>query len=662
MTAINTSLNFTGLVSGLDTDSIITQLVRFNQRRIDTLRVRELEAELDLTLFTEIENRVRNLDTVNTQLAASVNSVFDAKTVTTSDDTIVTAAAGTGAVTSTQTFFVNSIARANQVASQGFASQNTTITQDAFDISAGGATATITIDATNNTLQGLAQAINAAGAGVRAAIIDDGSATDPFRLLLTSENTGTSSAITVTGNATGVNFDFANPVQAATNSQVQLGSGAGAIVVNNQTNIVQGLIPGVTLNLLSADATKEITLTIADDATGGRTAILDFVEDFNDLMQFIDEQSALDPVTDEFGPLNGNTSAISIQDSIRQTVLSISANLPSSINRLSVLGITVNSQGRLDVNTTTLDSILSGQSEDVTFSDLRRLFGFTGESTNAGVQFLLGSSDTREGTVQVDLTQAAERATITATNTLAANATIDATNNQLTITVDGQVSATITLTQGSFTRQQLADELETRINGDTTLGSRNVAVTLSSDQLVITSDVFGFASEVAIGTGTAVTALGFAGTESDRGQDVVGKFIVDGVTENAVGSGQVLVGDSGNTNTSGLRVLVTLGNAQINPGTVEAEITVARGVSSRLDLLLDQFLDPFTGRLNSINDAIEAEIDDAQEAIADETEALEERQAALLRQFAQLERIIGQTQSQSNLITAQLTPLLNRRR
>src|SRR5262249_27419340 len=101
---------------------------------------------------------------------------------------------------------VKSLARAEQIASQGFDSPGSSIPHDTYELKVGtGPTATIQIDGTNDTLQGLANAINGSGAGVTATIINDGSnsRTQPYHLLLTSNQLGVDNAITLTNNGAG---------------------------------------------------------------------------------------------------------------------------------------------------------------------------------------------------------------------------------------------------------------------------------------------------------------------------------------------------------------------------------------------------------------------------------------------------------------------------
>ena len=651
-----------GLATGLDTTAIIEGLLSIRQRQIDRLTANKDEVVAEQSAFKGIEARVVSLQTRVAALARIHDSVFDAKTVSSSDETILKAAASEDAVVGAYALRVSEIARAHSIAAQGFADTDGIITQGTLDLRVGnGAATTISIDGTNNTLQGLADAINNSDAAVSATIINDGSESTPFRLILTANETGVANTISITNNlaASGggaTKPDFTTTVQSATDASVTIGSGQGAISISSGSNQIEDVVPGVTLDLFSADPTKDITLNVASDTESAKTAITDFVDSFNELMKFVDEQVRFDPETEEAGPLLGNRSVTVIQDEIRSAVTDVVAGVHSDMNRLSALGISVNGSGRLSVDTSKLDAALAGNVDGTTLNDIHRLFALDGITDNGGVTFVLGSTRTKESAYQVDIRQAAERASIAATNELAASTVVDASNDTFTITVDGKLSETLTLTHGTYTRQQLADHLESVINSESSLAGRQVSVSLSNNRLVVTSDVFGSSSQVAIGTGNALAALGFDGTEQDTGQDVVGAYLVDGVEETATGTGRLLIGTAENENTADLQVRVTLTQSQVQSG-ADANLTVTRGIAARLDQILSSVLDPVTGRIKAINDSFDGEIESIEASIERQNEFFEAQQQSLVAQFVALESTISELQSTGNFLAAQLAAI-----
>ena len=763
-------ITFSGLSSGLNTDQIITDLVRFSQQRINTLRSKEAEATNRQDILMTLKSRLNSLQTQASSLARPQQSVFDRRAIASSNEALVTAAAGSAATPGVQSLRVLNLAQAHQIASQGFNDANSQVTSGTFQIQSGSSSATITIDSSNNTLTGLARAINSAAVGVSATVINDGSdsRTQPFRLLLTSNNTDTDNAISITnsldadgdgafrpnfdathigtavvatnysgtscitsnagaggysgvtnesftftmpnsgtvgtdnglqvaysntsGTKTGtltlsaadvgvaksvvdgvqVTFDagslvagekfsvdvFAPTIQDAANAQIQLGSGAGAITVQSAKNQVTNLIRGVTLNLQAADATKEVRLSITNDTDAAKQEILNYVKDYNDFISDLAKQTKYDSTTGISGPLAGNRSVTALRDQLQQTVLATSGNLSSSANRLTALGISLDDHGKLSVNESRLSDVLGGRVTGVSFSDVRKLFALRGESSSGGIEFVTGSSLTKDSVTpyQVDIQQAAEQASIAASNDLSNSIVLDSSNNQFAIRVDGTTSSTLTLTAGTYTPLSLSRELQDRINGAMSSTGQSVSVSLSGQKLVVTSERFGTASEATVVSGTALSALGFAGTETDHGQDVAGQFLVNGVAEDATGIGRILTGSTTNANTADLAVQVTLTSSQLQVGT-EATLAVTHGLASRLDNLLENILDPVSGRLQAISDRFRKSAEDARAATLQEGKGMDDRRAALVRQFANMEQTLGRLKSAGEFATNSLTSL-----
>ncbi len=758
-------INFNGLASGLNTDQLITDLVRFSQKRIDALKSRERVETSRQTALKGIETRVQTLQTQMAKLGRPQGSVFDRKTVSSSEAGLVAAAAGSTATAGTTSLRVLGLAQKHQIASQGFDDPTAEITQGTFEIQSGGKSATITIDSSNNTMRGLAQAIGNANIGITASVISDGSdaRTQPYRLLLSAKDSGSANAITITNNlaassggamkpnfgstqigtaiagsifqgtssltsnsgagaftgtsndtfnftvvaggtvgtdngiqvsysnqsgsltgtitvdqadvgvdksvASGVQVQFGAgtlvagdtfsvdgfvpTVQAATNAQVQLGTGSGAIVVQSASNVVNDLVPGVTLNLLSADPAKEIKITVADDIAAAKQDVTDFVADYNDFIDFIDKQTRFNAATGTAAILNGNRSVTELKTQIERSVLAVSGNLPSSINRIGAVGITSDGKGKLEINEAKLNDVLNGRVAGVGFPELKKLFALAGTSSSTGIQFATGTKLTKESgstPYQIDITQAAERATISATNTLSANTVIDGSNNSLVVRIDEATSSTITLASGTYSQVDLARQVESQINATMVLQGKQVSVSLSSQRLSLTSSRYGAKSEATVVSGSALASLGFDGTETDRGVDVAGSFLVNNVAEAATGSGQVLTGAVSNTNTSGLAAVVTLTQSQVQVG-VDATLSITRGMASRLDSILQDMLDPVSGNIQKIDDRFQASITDATQRTSKETLAMDEQRTALLRQFASLETTMSNLRAQGDLLT-----------
>ncbi len=654
-----------GLVSGIDTESIVEGLLEIQQLQVDRIEVKRAELLAEQATFSGLEASLVTLRSGISQLARIQNSPLNRNTVNVSDENALTASASSSAVPGVYRLTVDSVARAHQVASQGFTESDSEINTGSFELRVGnGELTTISVDASNNTLEGLAESINASGSGVNASVIRDSSGgATPYRLLLTSSETGIDNEITITNNLTTGGgsqpaFDFGNPVQAAADAQVTIGSGPGAITVESTTNRFDDLIGGVTIDLLNATDGSEVTVTVARDTESAVESVESFVNSFNAVLGYIGDRSQYNAESDDAGILLGNRSAINIQQQLQQAVVSVVPGVNSDLNRLSAIGITVTDTGTLQLSRARLQNVLNGDVDGAGPEDVKRLFALDATSDTAGINFVLGSSRTLpsgDTPYQVDITQAATRASLTGTTDLAASTVIDGTNRTIDLQLDG-ATATITLNEGTYTRQELANHVEDLINVSSDFSGRSISATLDGDQLKITSDSYGNSSSLLLSGGTALASLGFVSGAAEVGRDVAGTFIVDGVVESAVGSGQLLSGNSENANTADLQLRITLQESQVTAG-VEGELTVTQGLGATLDKILDGFLDPIDGRLQTIDDSFNQELESLQTSLDRQQAVFDRQQESLIKEFTALESALSQLQSTSSFVAQQLSTL-----
>ncbi len=655
------NVNIGGLVSGIDTDVIIEGLMKIQKDQLDLITLRKTDAENKKTAFKSMQTQLLTLRTTATSLSASVNNPFDARVVNVSNPDSLVATASSRANVGTYQIRVQSLATAHTVASQSVSNPDSALTEGTFSIRVGSQQqADIVVDSSNNTLSGLADAINYANVGVNASVVQDGPSS--YRLMLTSARTGAENQITVTnnladstGSAAKPVFDFDNPIEAAADAHVTLGSGSGAISVTSSTNTISSLIGGVTLNLQSADPAKTIAVTVTNDSEKGVTAVKDFVTAYNSFLDFVDQVTKYDAESNVGGVLQGEYSAISIRSQLQTVIQSIIPGGPAKANRLSALGISTSDTGRLTVNETQLRNLIDGNVTGVNSGDLKRLFAVDGRTSTGAISFVFATGKTQatSSPIEVNVTKAPERATLTASNGLPASTVIDSSNNSLKVNLDG-VEATITLSEGTFTREQLAVNVQSAINSHSAFTGRSLSIGLdSSDRMVVTSDSYGATSRITLFASSAVSALGFQGGESDVGVDVAGEFIINGKVEVAKGSGRVLTGVAGNAITDGLQVRVNLGPSQVVSGS-EGSLTISRGITSKMNSLIDQLLDGEKGILASLDARFSSQLDSIQGQIDRQQKMFDTQKEMLTSRFQAMERALQQLQSTSSMLGSQL--------
>jgi flagellar hook-associated protein 2 len=278
------------------------------------------------------------------------------------------------------------------------------------------------------------------------------------------------------------------------------------------------------------------------------------------------------------------------------------------------------------------------------------------------VSFLLGGPKTLPSTgtpYQVSVTQAASAAVTEGTAALATSIAIDNTNNTFTIKLNGTTSSVLTLNAGTYTQDQLAALVQSKINADDQLRGQQVLVDVDAGHLRIRSRQVGAGSQIAFAGGTALGAggpLGFDGTETASGLNVAGNFVVNGQTETASGAGQVLSGTAGNVHTDGLQVNVTLTADQVGTGAV-ADLTVSDGLASRLNRVLNAYLDPANGRFKSIDAGYQNDVKVIDQTISRQNDMLSAKKDKLIQQFAAMEATISRLKATGDQMTAQLAAL-----
>ena len=129
------------------------------------------------------------------------------------------------------------------------------------------------------------------------------------------------------------------------------------------SNTITTAIPGVTLNLTGANSSSPVTLTVGPDTTTAGSAVISFVNAYNTLIQDVNSQFNYTPGGTP-PPLNGDSSLEILQEQLFSNISS-SMTGNGNINSLADLGITMNNDGTLSVNSATLSSVLTGQYNSV---------------------------------------------------------------------------------------------------------------------------------------------------------------------------------------------------------------------------------------------------------------------------------------------------------
>jgi len=397
-------ITFSGLASGVDTDSIVQKLIAADQLPITALQNAETAANNKLKAYSQFNTLLTTLQT--SVGAMNLQSEVRTTTANVSSGSPYTATSN-NAYLGSYNISVSQLAQVQKDISEGFSSSSSsilgtgTITVNGVDI---------TVDSDNDSLAGLMESINEVSSttGVTASIINDGSDTAPYHLIFTGKDASTVYTISsnlVDGSANPISFNTTT-VQSAQQAKLTID---GVDVVSN-SNTITTAITGATLNLNSVSAISDpgpptqyatSQLSITADTSTLETNITTFVTNYNAIMSWInagytqaseaasttDSTTSTDPslATD---PTDAQLSQILIGDSTindikgrLQYILSGSVNTSGesgTLNNLSQIGITTNLDGTLSVDTATLEDALQSN-----FSGVANLMA--GNGTSQGV-------------------------------------------------------------------------------------------------------------------------------------------------------------------------------------------------------------------------------------------------------------------------------------
>lgn len=463
------SISTLGVGSGLNLSSLLDQLTTAEQAPLTAIKNQQSSYQTKLSAYGQLQSMLGALAGSANQLGKP--SFFQTTTATSSNTAILSATGSGSAAAGSYNVNVTQLAQAQSVVSTGQASQTTAIGVGTIHIDFGAITGgtldtdpnsatygkytgaaftvnnddkgnpstgvDITIDSSNNTLQGIRDAINKANAGVTASIINDGSGT-PYRLVVNSNNSGSTNSVRMSVNegagGTALTSLMTYDPAGTQNMQQTVKAQDAKLTVNNiavtsKSNSVTDAVPGVTLNL---SQTGTSSVTVARDTASIVTGVQAFVTAFNNFQNTAKSLSAYDPSTQTGSALTGDGTLRIIQSQLRSVL-----NVPQSGNALSTLGqagITFQTDGTLAVDTDKLTKALNANPNAVA-----GLFGNTDGTSGYGNQI---------GTLVKTLTGSNGALT---SATAGINATLKDLSDQYTATQD-RVNSTIANYKTQFTQ------------------------------------------------------------------------------------------------------------------------------------------------------------------------------------------------------------------
>ena len=403
-----------GVGSGLDVNGMVTKLMTVEQQPLTQLATQEAKFQAKLSSLGSISGALSALQTAAQGLTSASTVVYGASS---SDTSVLTATATSDAVAGTSSVTVNKLAQAQKLLATGVASSSaavvsgsdTTLTftfgtitgtpDQVTGIYPGGTTfaanaaktpVSVLISSSNNTLTGIRDAINAAGAGVTASIINDGGSS-PYRLAITSNATGLANSLKISSSNGAVAGSVGallayDPEGTQALSQTQTARNADlaidGVAIASSSNTVADAIQGVTLSLTKETTVgSPVSVTVKRSASSITASLSALVKAYNST------NSTIAGITAKGALMQGDSGVLGLQRQVIGILRSTQGTSSSAYTTLSSLGISFQKDGSLAFDTAKASTALAADTAGVV-----ALTAAIGKAIDSAATSIIGSA------------------------------------------------------------------------------------------------------------------------------------------------------------------------------------------------------------------------------------------------------------------------------
>ena len=670
------TISATNSGSGLDVRNLVDQLVAAEGGPVTSrLDRKEVSIQEGLTAIGTFKGAL--LDFQASLAPLRKENAFKSINATSSNEEKFTVTAGDNAVTGSYDIEISQLAQSQKLKSQAFDSEfdaigtgtisiefgETNSTTNSFNVNSKLSTQYIEIDEENSSLRGIQQTINQANAGVRASIINDGTG---YRLIFNSEKSGVENSLRISTSdddlndedKSGLSLLAYNPtavagIDGATVVGKNLEEAAVAknalfsidgISVSSEQNEIANTIPGITLTLKKLTEEAVESFKVEKETTSIKESIQSFVSSYNELMTTVSTLTGFDSESGQAGPLSGDPAIRGITDQIRRRLSTSFNGINKNLTALTSIGIKSDVNGSLSLDDFKLDAAIENHADEIA-----HLFAAAVSSSDPKVRVTSEKVPATDGIFNIVINETPSNGSLAGRIATNFPNSITSVPEQITLVVDGVTTKELKLLPRTFeTGKELASELERVINQDTKLKSEDKSVTVDyiNNALKINSNSVGLSSTVAIKS-LSQSLSSFSGlsvTEGQAGNDL--KANINGYDLKGDGTKLMLEGSL-----SGV-VLDVSGSKTGKRG----ELTVTNGIASILDELTNGFLES-KGLLNTRIDGYNAKIKNIDKQRDDLVRKLEVSEQRHLKQFSNLDAMLGKMRSTSNFLAEKLSTL-----
>lgn len=423
-----TAISFGGLASGLDTTAIINALVGAKEIPINMIGAKKNTANSKLSLVSTLKGLVQSVQDKAKEMQDLAG--FLTHQITPSEEGVANFTVTGTPISGSHTLIVNSLATSEKVASAGMLDSTTPLDDGTISFTYNGELKSITIDPLNSSLDDIAEAINESlgsmADAVEATVINTGTTSAPsYELVLSGKDSGADyalSGLSVSGNLAN-SLSFGPPLVQASNAEIVI----DGLTVERETNDFSDVIPGLTIEAISADPAKEISFGVSVDQDDIKKKLGEFVETYNAVMGFLNAQNSFNAEDGASSDLFGDHLLSTVRDKmykgfVQADLAAVTADT-EGYSALSLIGIKLTVDGTLEMDETkvadkmsadinafsdffsaegtgafgklsaSLDYLLDSTGEDVNGAPLDGLFEIRSDSISANIEDYQSSID-----------------------------------------------------------------------------------------------------------------------------------------------------------------------------------------------------------------------------------------------------------------------------
>jgi flagellar hook-associated protein 2 len=358
------------MASGLP-PNLVDMLIQAERKPIEVIEGNKANQEEKLKLVNELRTHIGGLGDITGNLK-SFSTLRELKARASNEELLTVSVDKERAQPGVYTLQVEQLAKKASAMSNGFPDKDyTEVGIGWLEFEADGEEREIYIGEDNNTLEGVAGAINSSGLPVRASVVYDEGIEDEderYKLIIATNNEGANQQF----NFSNFYFDdgdqelYFDKESAASNGIIVLDGFPISITSNKLTDI----IPGATVNLLDAKAGKNVSVIIEEDIEAVGDKVDKFVEKSNDVFKFFEKQFNIDADTDTSKTLAGDSGLQSLQFTLRRMFQDAVPGIEGRIKRFSDMGIMFGRGGILEFDK---EKFLNAANED--FKGVSDVFG-----------------------------------------------------------------------------------------------------------------------------------------------------------------------------------------------------------------------------------------------------------------------------------------------